>query len=246
MHNTLQSSWLDSALGAYFLEAEKSIYDEHVANMFGFNALQIGMLHHDLLEQSRIPQKLHADIAEGDLRLDAAYLPFADASMDVVCLPHTLEFSDNPHQTLREVERVLLPEGCVILTGLNPYSAWGMRRKLSKRKLYPWCGTSLTISRIKDWLRLLGLEPIQCDTKCFVLPINDKKWLNRQYFLEKLGVKCMPYFGGIYYIIAKKRVANVTLLKPKWKHSLVSRSLVSKPQQSKPVRQKNNTKNFSK
>jgi hypothetical protein len=74
------------------------------------------------------------------------------------------------------------------------------------------------------------------------LPINEKKWLSRQHFLENLGVKCMPYFGGIYYIIAKKRVVNMTLLKPNWKQPLVSRSLVSKPQQSRPVRQKTPSK----
>jgi SAM-dependent methyltransferase len=240
MHNTSQLLWLDTALGKYLLASEKAIYDVHVANVFGFNALQMGMLAHDLLEQSRIPQKLHVDVDVGDVRLEPAFLPFSDASIDLICLPHTLEFSQNPHQTLREVERVLLPEGYVVLTGFNPYSLWGVRRVLSKRKLYPWCGTHLTMSRVQDWLALLGLETVKCGTLGFALPVNDSRWLGKQRFLESMGHRCMPFFGGIYYILAQKRVVNMTLLKPNWKKSLVPAGLMTKPQQSKPIKQTSN------
>lgn len=241
MHNTSHSSWLDGPLGKYFLRAEKAIYDEQVSNLFGFNAMQLGMLNHDLLEQSRMPKKLHVDVMEGDVCLDFAYLPFTDDSLDLVCMPHTLEFSDNPHQTLREVERVLVPDGHVIITGLNPLSPWGIRGRLSQRKLYPWCGNRLTLHRVKDWLTLLGLEPIKSDLTGFALPINDDKWLKRLQPLENFSQQWLPLMGGIYYIIAKKRVVNLTLLKPKWKSGLVSSHLVTKPQQSKPINQKDIT-----
>jgi SAM-dependent methyltransferase len=239
MHNTLQSSWLDSPLGKYFLRAEKAIYDEQVSNLFGFNAMQMGMLTHDLLEYSRIPQKLHVDSLQGDVCLDSAYLPFTEGCMDLVCMPHTLEYSENPHQTLREVERVLVPDGYVILTGINPFSPWGVRRRLSKQKHYPWCGNRLTLNRIKDWLALLGLETVKSGATGFALPINDEKWLARLQPLETFGQRWFPIMGGIYYVVAKKRVVNLTLLKPKWKTGLVASGLVSKPQQKKPIKQKN-------
>jgi len=236
MHDTPHATWLDSPLGNYFLQSEKLVYDEQVSNLFGFNAVQIGMLEQDLLAQSRIPQKLHVALDQGDIWLDAAYLPFADGSMDLVCLPHTLEFSPNPHQTLREVERVLVPEGCVILTGLNPFSPWGVRRKLSKREHYPWCGNRLTLNRIKDWLALLGLEPVIVGATGFALPINDATWLVRLRGLESFARQWLPFMGGIYYIVAKKRVVNLTLLKPNWKTQKVARNLVTKPQSSKPIK----------
>jgi ubiquinone/menaquinone biosynthesis C-methylase UbiE len=66
-----------------------------------------------------IPQVVTHDFGE---------LPFATQSLDLVVLPHVLEFAAEPHQVLREVERVLIPEGQVIICGFNPSSLWGMRQ----------------------------------------------------------------------------------------------------------------------
>ncbi|OYY93610.1 MAG: SAM-dependent methyltransferase, partial [Methylophilales bacterium 16-45-7] len=116
MQVTTQHNWLNSPLGRYLLAREQAIYDEHVADIFGYNALQIGLLEMDLLQQSRIAKRLHVDIAAGEVRCESEYLPFASSSIDLLCLPHVLEFSQHQHQTLREVERVLVPEGHLILT----------------------------------------------------------------------------------------------------------------------------------
>ena len=53
-------------------------------------------------------------------------LPFDSRSVDIMLLPHTLEFSDDPHQVLREVSRVLTPEGHAVILGFNPFSLWGL------------------------------------------------------------------------------------------------------------------------
>jgi len=230
--------WLKSALGRYLLAKEKAIYDKNVADIFGFNALQIGMLEVDLLQQSRIPKLLRVDATSGDVLCETEYLPFDAASIDLVCMPHVLEFSHNPHQTLREVERVLMPEGYVILTGFNPKSAWGVRHWLSQSKQYPWCGKTFTAKRIKDWLALLGLEYVAGNTEAFILPINDEKWISRQRCIEEVTTNCCPPLGGIYYIVAKKRVVNMTLLKPSWKRSVVKSGLVVTQPKNKPVKNK--------
>lgn len=235
MQINTQDNWLKSPLGAYLLANENAIYDEHVANIFGFNALQIGMLEMDLLRQSRIPHLLRVDSTAGDVRCDSEYLPFAPSSIDLICLPHVLEFSDNPHQTLREVERVLMPEGHVLLTGFNPISTWGVRRALSQNKHYPWCGRNLSMRRIKDWLALLGMEVVQGGNQVFVIPINEQRWLTRQGCFEKFGKKYCSVLGGVYYILAKKRVVNMTLLKPNWKKSIVNAGLVVTPQKKRPM-----------
>ncbi|VVE68828.1 SAM-dependent methyltransferase [Pandoraea pnomenusa] len=59
-------------------------------------------------------------------------LPIATASTDLVVLPHVLEFAENPHDILREVERILVPEGQVIITGFNNLSLWGAREELGR------------------------------------------------------------------------------------------------------------------
>jgi SAM-dependent methyltransferase len=234
-----QHDWLNSMLGQYLLKREQAMFDATVANLFGFNALQLGLSQMDTLKLSRIPNIVHVGNREGDAHCESDYLPFAECCIDLVCLPHVLEFSRNPHQTLREAERVLVPEGHLIITGFNPISTWGLKSLLSKENAYPWHGHFFTLSRIKDWLALLGLEYVSGQMSAYELPINDEKWLGRFSFIDKMGSKWWPMMGGVYFIVAKKRVVNMTLLKPSWKkNSLKSRLVVSSNPKSKPTQQK--------
>ncbi len=235
-----RQTWLGTVLGQYLLAQEQLLFDAAVTDIFGFNALQIGLSEVNLLSNSRIPTLLHADeCASGlkcDVRCDSDALPFDADSIDLVLLPHVLEFSDNPHQTLREVERILVHEGYVILTGFNPISAWGLRRLLTKNNVtnhdavisnYPWQGQFFSQTRIKDWLALLGLEFVSVTSHCYTLPCNHAQWLNRLKLLDNIGSKCWPMLGGMYFVVAKKRVASMTLLKPNWKKSPIKTRLVA-------------------
>ncbi len=234
-----QRIWLESTLGQYVLAREHAMFDAVVSDIFGFNALQLGMLQLDALKSSRIPHLLHVGNREGDAYCESDYLPFAESCIDLICLPHVLEFSRNPHQTLREAERVLVPEGHLILTGFNPISAWGVKQTLAKDEAYPWNGHFFTLSRIKDWLALLGLEYVSGSMHAYEPPINDEKWLKRFACMDKMGEKWWPMLGGIYFIVAKKRVVNMTLLKPNWKkNALQQRLAVSSNPKSKPHQQK--------
>jgi SAM-dependent methyltransferase len=236
-----QQVWLESTLGQYLLVREQAMFDAVVSDIFGFNALQIGMFPMDTLKSSRIPHILHVGNREGAALCESGYLPFAESCIDLVCLPHVLEFSRNPHQTLREAERVLVPEGHLILTGFNPISAWGVKQTLSKDKSYPWHGHFFTLSRIKDWLALLGLEYVSGQMEAHELPINDEQWLKRLGFLDASGKQWWPMLGGVYFIVAKKRVVNMTLLKPNWKKNAIKSALsVNSNPKSKPTQQKTN------
>ena len=230
-----RQTWLQSALGQYLLTYEQALFDDAVADIFGFNAIQVGFSELDLLRNSRIPNLLHADetlnSVAREVICESDALPFEADSIDLVLLSHVLEFSQNPHQTLREVERVLVHEGYVILTGFNPLSAWGFKRLFSRKQRtktagmsskladadYPWQGQFFSSLRIKDWLALLGLEFVSSTAACYSLPCNHAKWLNRFKLLDAIGPKCWPMLGGVYFIIARKRAAGMTLLKPNWK-----------------------------
>lgn len=234
-----QNVWLDSALGQYLLSREQAMFDATVADIFGFNAMQLGLLQMNALQHSRIPHLLHVGNSQGDAYCESDYLPFAESCMDLVCLPHVLEFSKNPHQTLREAVRILMPEGHLILAGINPISAWGIRQVFTKDLVYPWQGHFFTLSRIKDWLALLGLELVSVRMSAYEPPINDNKWLKRFMLVDKLADKWWPVIGGVYFIVAKKRVVNMTLLKPNWKkRSLKSSLAVNSNPKSKPTQQK--------
>ena len=88
-----------------------------------------------------------------------AHQPIAADSVDAVLLPHTLEFAEDARQVLRETERVLIPEGRLVVIGFNAFSMWGAWRLVRRGQgRVPWCGNFLTPFRISDWLSLLGFD----------------------------------------------------------------------------------------
>jgi len=208
------------------------MYDAAVADLFGFNALQLGMPEIDLLRNCRIPHRFVA-AAEGGAALvcqpDA--LPLAAHSVDLVVLPHVIEFARNPHDTLREAERILLPEGHLLLSGFNPFSLWGARRLFDRQGGYPWNGRFVPLPRLKDWLALLGFEVVAGRMGCYAPPWRNEAWLGRCRFMDRAGDRWWPMLGGVYFLVAKKRVSGVRLIKPNWNRSGVVRALMPKPTQ---------------
>lgn len=208
------------------MRREQAFFDSSVTDIFGFNAVQLGFPLHNLLRGSRIPLHIRAGKEPGvQLWLESEELPFETGSIDLVLLPHVLEFSAHPHQILREVERVLRPEGSVIISGFNPLSLWGMRRALGQKKEYPWCGKFISLLRMKDWLALLGFEMVVVRFSCYAPPITGPALLKHSQCLEPSGAHWWSVIGGIYLLQAKKRVPGMRLIKPNWNGSLVRKLL---------------------
>jgi SAM-dependent methyltransferase len=214
-------AWLATPLGAYLLEREQEYFDRVVADIFGYNAFQLGLTGHDLLRASRIPLRCGVDAAgPAQVRADFRDLPIAGNSADLVLLPHVLEFSADPHQILREVERVLMPEGQVVISCFNPWSLWGLRRMFSSSTQYPWRGRFINLPRLKDWLSLLSFEIAAGQMRCYAPPCAQQKWLARFGFMEPAGDRWWPMAGGVYFLQAVKRVRGMRLITPKWSDRL--------------------------
>ena len=212
-----ESRWFDTPLGRYLAEREQSYFDRAVADVFGYNALQLGLPEMDLLQASRIPLKVHAHRSPGsELRTDFHDLPLAGNSIDLVVMPHVLEFHEHPHQILREVNRVLMPEGHLVLACFNPWSLWGIRRAFARSSEFPWQGRFINLPRVKDWLGLLGFEIIAGQMSCYAPPCAQQKWMDRCRFMEPAGDRWWPIAGGVYFLQAVKRVRGVRLIMPKW------------------------------
>ena len=213
------SDWLNSSeLGRYLLEREQSFYARMVDDVFGFHAVQLGLPHYDFLPECRISWRACVcESGPASIQAEPARLPFARRSIDLLVMPHTLDFSSEPHQVLSEVKRVLVPEGRLVLTGFNPYSLWGARRLLRRRKGSPWNGQFLSLSRIKDWLKLLDLDLEEGSFICYAPPFVHEEWLQRCRFMEKAGDRWWPLAAGVYGIKAVKKVRGVRLLTPEWK-----------------------------
>lgn len=218
--------WFRSPAGRCLLEAEQAQMERVLPNLFGYYVVQLGdpggM---DLLASSRIATRfrLHIDPHNGPpgddrpVCLDEA-LPVATDSVDVMVLPHVLEFAADPHQVLREAGRVLIGEGHLVVLGFNPWSLWGLwRAALAWRDNPPWSGRFLGPSRVKDWLRLLGFDIEHGWCFHFRPPLRSAAMAARLGFMEKLGRYCWPYFGGAYMLVARKRVIPLTPIRARWK-----------------------------
>lgn len=228
------TEWLNTPLGQYLLERERAYIDKTLSDIFGYNALQIGLPAFDLLRANRMPLRATVAPAHGaDVRADARELPIASASVDLVLLPHVLEFSDEPHQILREVERVLVPDGHLVVACFNPMSLWGMRHSFGKRKAYPWRGRFIHVLRLKDWLALLGFEMAGGAMGCYVPPCASPKWLERFKFMDAAGDRWWPFSGAVTFLHAIKRVRGMRIITPQWRQVKPRQELVAVPQQHK-------------
>lgn len=224
-------NWFRSEPGLTVARSESAWLREVSCNLFGYHLLQIGGLgeqdnlcdsriKHRILMQDRAPPPLLEREREeiSWLPAEPGNLPIASESIDVVVMPHVLDFHPQPHDVLREVERVLIPEGHVIILGFNPWSLSGLwRAALGWRGHVPWCGGFRGVVRIKDWLALLGFDNLRCDGLCFRPPLKHAGVMEKLGFLETLGGKYWPVFGGVYGMLARKRVETLTPIKPRWR-----------------------------
>ena len=253
------TEWFQTPPGQYLLSWEQAQFDLAVADLFGYNALQLGLSELQTLQANRMPHRWLALPEEllpsqvepwapvvatfgapggitPDTRMkislitDAAALPFPAASLDLVVLPHTLELSADPHQVLREVERVLVPEGRVVISGFNPGSLWGLRQgrarvcermgvsMLGASNLFlPDAGDFIGPWRLRDWLRLLSFELESDRYGCYRPAMKTDKWLQRTAWMDRAGARWWPIFGAVYFVVAVKRVRGMRLLGPAWK-----------------------------
>ncbi len=211
-----------------------------LADVFGYHAVQAGWPGFDALQTNRMPhrwraqQEFDAAMPSPDLSFDSRAWPWAAESLDLVVLPHTLERSADPHACLREVERVLIAEGQVCIIGINPWSLWGRRllraqARQSGEGLAPVPVQPIAPHRLRDWLHLLGFE-VQVQRFAGWTPTwRSERWVQRWRWLDAVGQRWVPFLGGMYLIVATKRVPGGRLLQaPAWR-KVPSRSAVAAP-----------------
>ena len=202
---------------------EQSECNRLLADVFGYHAIQLGLPQLDALRSNRMPQRwLAGDIwpepaSMNPLALyaDSVALPFPAASLDLLVLPHTLDVCSDPHAALREAERVLVPEGRVLILGFNPTSLWGMGHALGRR--IPEVADMIGHWRLRDWLRLLGFETNSVAFGCYRPDLSSATWFDRLAWLERAGTHAWPILGSVYAVWATKRVHGMRLLSPAWK-----------------------------
>lgn len=213
-------NWYETAAGQPLLSCVKFELDRILPRIFGYYALEIGSISStvDLMENCRTKRRirLDTDCDGADVVGTADSLPFQADSLDLVLLLHALEFSEDPHAILREVDRTLIPEGYLLIVGFNPLSLNGIwRMMLRARGRPPWSGRYYSGSRIREWLSVLGFEILSTTSVGFRPPIRHPGAQQRLAVFDHLA-KVFPNAGSANVCLARKKVATLTPIRLAW------------------------------
>ena len=209
--------WFDSPLGQATLDAEQALIDQVMHYVYGDYLLQLSLLDNIVLS-SQSPVTHHFKVlsrwpVHADVSFVSQYecLPIATERVDGILLHHVLEYSIDPFRLLNEVGRIIAPNGYLVLIGFNPFHLLQLKKYFHgvSRQIF-WHTHSLSVSRIKRWLRTLGFEPTIIRYTCSHLPIFSKRSLN-------VCQRYLPFKGAVYMIMARKQLTPMTLIKPSWK-----------------------------
>jgi len=207
------SRWYATPRGQVFAEKLQEALAPWLEGIFGYHAVQLGHLPPSisLLDASRINHQIVADYSsEGQVSCLPEALPFAADSVDLLIVAHCFEYSSDPHAILREIERVLVPEGRVVIIGIDPWTLWGAWQMV-KRTPYPL----YTQGRVKDWLEVLGFE-YQRSQLLGMLNLRLPNSLAQSTKTAQLANLLSANIAGGYIMLAQKRITTITPMRPRW------------------------------
>lgn len=211
--------WYQSPPGQLFGNTEVRLLARLLPALFGYHSVALGVPNgSESLATSPISRRWYLDavlpLAGGslDLLAEPDQLPLATAAVDVVVVSHLLEYVPEPQAVLREIDRILIPEGHLLIVGFNPWSLWGAWYGLRFGKL-PRGERLLGVWQLRGWLVQLGLEPLAIHYGGYRPPLRQTGLLARLAWLERLGSRWWPKTGGAYVLLARKRVATLTPVK---------------------------------
>ena len=131
--------------------------------------------------------------------VDEERLPLPDNAVDRMIAVHCLEGAERVRPLLREIWRVLAPDGRLLLIVPNRQSMWarldstpfGHGRPYSRGQLERLLGDALFTPI--DWTHALHMPPFE---RRFIL--------RSAATFERLGARVTPTFGGVIVVEAKK------------------------------------------
>lgn len=219
--------WSRKPFGAALARLEQEVLCEILCDVFGYHLVVLDpSCQPEALHSSRIMHRVVQTCSSEGLDemptmiASSAQLPLQSDSVDAFVLLHALDVAEDPHQVLREIDRCLLPEGRLIILGFNPLGWWGLRRLLlGWRGKVPWSLRFLSLPRLRDWLSLLGFDTLH---NRYLFPHPPWRWHYGKGrpapgLLQRLHHDNWPLFAGTYVLVARKRVATLTPVKPRWR-----------------------------
>jgi SAM-dependent methyltransferase len=132
-------------------------------------------------------------------------LPFMDAVFDRVLLVHALEEASAPHAMLREIWRVMAPEGRLVVIAANRWSLWAQSDASPFGHGRPYSRTQLG-ALLSDSM----FEPVVSARALYAPPIKWKPIVRAAEAFERVGELIWPAQGGLVLMEAVKRLYATT------------------------------------
>mgnify|MGYP003492913852 FL=1 len=207
-------AWLEGPVGRVMQDQGQRLLNEELARFFGGYLVHYGpsAMAPEGATQIKCSLSMGAPLPGVQVACDEQAWPLGEHAADVVVLEHGLDFSLSPHALLREAARSVRPGGHLLIVGINPLSAWGMRHLFARDAL----GSAQCIShgRVTDWLRLLGFSLEKRQFGCYRPPLSSLAWQARLLPLERWGGQLQAPGAGCYVLVARKTVAGLRPVRP--------------------------------
>ncbi|NKB76334.1 MAG: methyltransferase domain-containing protein [Gammaproteobacteria bacterium] len=239
------NDWFSTSLGRALLDEERRRCLKLLPSGYYPSSLQIGLSQRNFLEQVETRFRCFVDDhsikkpsgslarrgnPNGVAIANPEALPFGEKTHDLVILPHTLDFSHDPHEVLRQVDQVLNPEGYVVIIGFNLFSFYGLICGFYKSSgSTPWNGNYYSVRRVQDWLSLLGFDLVGAGMMSYGPPIQNPIYREKLAFMESAGDRWWPGLGGVYVIAGRKKEMSMNAVSSRgrrWRQLLPS---IAKP-----------------
>lgn len=226
--------WYDSPLGQYLVEHLAQQLEAFLSTSFGYFALVSGCPNPatQVLQSCRVKHiyRLGQKSNNLDVKMNGSSFPIASDSTDLVVLMHTLSQSEEPHAILREVNRILIQDGKLVIIDFNPVSLWGLRHVFqSWLDVVPWGGHYYSARRYNDWASLLGFEPLHHFQCGHVLPLNYQKVIDRSDIMSKFMRRWLPFSSALNVLVYEKNTIPLTPIRKQWVKRQLLRPKVARP-----------------
>lgn len=129
-------------------------------------------------------------------------LPLADNSVDRFLGVHCLEVAGRPGPLLREIWRVLAPEGRLILVVPNRRGLWARTDATPFGQGRPYSRGQLEVL-LADAL----FTPVDWSSALHFPPLANRMLLRSAVAWERFGARLNPLFGGVIIVEAKKETS---------------------------------------
>lgn len=206
--------WLDGPLGGLLHEQGQRVLRDELAGYFGGYLVHYGPPLVDLSGASQIQRSVYMGPALPGVEVacEEHAWPLGEHAADMVVLQHALDFCHSPHALLREAARSVRPGGHLLIVGVNPWSAWGLRHLFARDALGQ--ARCIPAGRLSDWLSLLGFSLEKRRYGCYRPPLASPSWQARLSRMDAWGEAAQLPGAGFYLLVARKMMVGLRPARP--------------------------------